>query len=720
MMLMTMPKLVKIIGFGIAALLGVLLLAVAAILLLVNPNDYRDDITALVQDATGRELSIEGELSLSLFPWLGLSLGETRLGNADTFAGKGVDDDFARVQSVDINVKLLPLLQQRIEMKMLYLRGLTVNLHRTAEGRNNWDDLFAVSATDAPQTEKNSKAEAKAKPALALAIGGINIEEAQFVWDDQQAGQRIEVDQFSLRTGPIAPGDPIDIELRTRFSMSEPAVQTPVELKSRLTFDLQAQRYRLDGLDISLSLQSELLPVSPLNVRLTGNIDADIAQQQVQLAKLQLQALGLTANAELNIQKILSAPQAEGQLSLANFSPRELVKMLAIESPASTDSSVLSKAALSLDFVGSADAVKISGLSVMLDDSQLTGHVSVENFSRPVVGFDLVLNGIDVDRYLPPASVSPVPSDIAGPAVENPELPLELLRELDVKGELRAGKFKLANARLTNIVLGVTAKAGNIQLLPLQADLYQGEYRGHVVFDARKNTPRISADEKISDVQVGPLLKDILGDDKASGIINLAAKITTVGIAPESIIKNLNGTVNFNVSDGTVKGVNLGQVIRDAYAKIKKKPAPEKTDNQTDFAQMSGSVTIRNGVVHNQDLQIKSPMLRVAGEGRVDLPGQHIDYLLNTSIVETDQGQGGKDMSELKALTIPIKVGGTFAAPKFKLDLAPVLKAKAKKELKREKDKLKKEAEKKLKEEKARAKKKVEKKLKEKLDGLFR
>ncbi|VAX03094.1 hypothetical protein MNBD_GAMMA19-2062, partial [hydrothermal vent metagenome] len=228
------------------------------------------------------------------------------------------------------------------------------------------------------------------------------------------------------------------------------------------------------------------------------------------------------------------------------------------------------------------------------------------------------------------------------------------------------------------------------------------------------------ADEKISAVQIGPLLKDVLGDDKASGTINLAAKITTLGITPEVISKNLNGTANFELSDGAIKGVNLGQMIREAYAKIKKKPTPEKTDNQTDFAQMSGSVTIRNGVVDNQDLQIKSPMLRVMGKGRVDLPKQRIDYLLNASIVETDQGQGGKDVSELKALTIPIKVSGTFAEPKFKLDLAPVLKAKAKTEIKRQKEKLKKEVDQKLKEEKARAKKKAEKKLKEKLEGLFR
>jgi len=709
-----MSRILKITSLGVAALLGLLLLLAAAIMLLVDPNDYRDDITAVVRDATGRELNIEGDLSLSLFPWLGLSLGETRLSNV---VGEDTKNNFARVKSVDINVKLLPLLQQRIEMKTLYLRGLRMNLQRSADGRNNWEDLLAAPGDDTRRPAKNLAKEPANSPVLALTIGGINIEDAQIIWDDQQTGQRIEANRLFLHTGPVAPGAPIDIELRTRLGMSEPALQTPIELKGQLTLDLRTQRYRLTRLDMSLNLHNKLLPVSPMGVRLTGNIDVDIAQQQVQLTGLQLQTLGLTVSVELEIRKILSTPRAEGKLSIADFSPRKLATALGVELPASTDSTVLSKAALSLDFIGSTDAVDVNRLDVALDDSRLTGNLSIENFSRPAVRFDVKLDDIDIDRYLPPAA-APLPSGPADAtiAVTSTKLPLDRLRGLDVKGELRAGKFKLANARLTDIVLGITARNGNIQLSPLQAELYQGQYRGHVVLDVRRDTPKISADEKISAVQVGPLLRDVLGDDKVSGAINLAAKITTMGITPEIMTKNLNGTANFNFRDGAIKGVNLGQVIREAYAKIKKKPAPEKTANQTDFAQMSGSVRIRNGIVHNKDFQLKSPMLRVAGKGRVDLPKQRIDYLLNTSIVETDQGQGGKDVSELKSLTIPVKVTGTFAEPKFKPDLAPVLKARAKAELKRQKSKLKKKARKKLDEEKAR----TEKKLKEKLEGLFR
>jgi AsmA protein len=250
--------------------------------------------------------------------------------------------------------------------------------------------------------------------------------------------------------------------------------------------------------------------------------------------------------------------------------------------------------------------------------------------------------------------------------------------------------------------------------------LYQGEYKGDVMLDVRQDTPKISADERLSMVHIGPLLKDVLGEDKVSGTANLAAKVTAAGVTPEAITKTLNGSASFSFKDGAVKGVNIGQLIREAYAKIKNKPKPPKTTNQTDFAAVSGSATIRNGIVNNQDLRASSPALRVAGKGTVDLPKQRINYLLNTSIVETDQGQGGKELAELKSVTIPVKISGTFEKPKFSLDLGPVLKAKAEAKIKKEKKKLKKEVKEKVEEKKAEAKKKLEEKLKDKLKGLFR
>lgn len=710
-------KLLRGLGWGVGITLAVIATAMLAIILLVDPNDFKDDITQAVKDATGRELVLAGDIELSVFPWLGLSLGAAQLSNAPGFDAA----DFARVASVDIQVKLLPLLKQRVEMKTLQLRGLQVNLSRARDGRTNWDDLLAAPPTDAAgQAAADpalSAAQGGVSPLAALAIGGVNIEDAQIHWDDRQAGQRIDVEKFNLSTGPIAPRLPIDIRLSTQISVSEPALQTPVTMQAQLTLDPESQRYRLEDLDLSLNLHSELLPASPLAVGLMADIEADLAPQAQQILKvstLQLRALGVTANGTMQLQQNAVMPQAKGELSIERFSPREVLKALGIAPPETADAEVLGKASAKLAFAGSPETLAVDQLELLLDDSRLTGSLQVKDFSRPAIGFDIALDGIDADRYLPAATEAPPPSPSAAVAAST-QLPLEMLRELDIKGDLRINKLVISKARISDIVFGLTAKGGQIRLSPARASLYQGQYSGNIALDVRKDTPALFADEKLSEVHVGPLLKDMLGDDKASGTVSLTAKVSASGITPEAIMQSLNGAASFQLADGAVKGVNLGQLIREAYAKIKGKPAPPKTTNATDFAAMSGSVDIRSGVVHNQDLQAKSPLLRIAGRGKVDLPQQKIDYLLNASIVETDQGQAGEDLSELKGLTIPVKITGHFDQPKFALDLQPILKAKVEEELKREKARLKEKADKKLEEKRD----ELKDKLKDKLKRLF-
>jgi AsmA protein len=717
---MMASKMVRGVAWGMGAVVALIGVTVLGVMVFVDPNDYRDDITQAVQKATGRELKLPGDIQLSVFPWLGVSLGAAQLSNASGFEGA----EFARVDAVDIKVKLLPLLQRRIEMKTLNLRGLQVNLSRAADGRTNWDDLLAAPAKTTKGPEVSPEATPTKTPSVplaALAIGGVNIEDAHIRWDDRQAGQRIEIEKLSLRTGPIAPRSPIDIRLATQLSLSEPDLQTPVALQGRLSFDLATQRYVFDRLDLALKLRSSLLPVSPLSVHLTGNMDADLAQQRVQIEDVMLQALNLTVIAKLKLTQVLTAPQAKGEISVTEFSPRELMKTLGIVEPETADPKVLQEGKIALAFSGSSEALSVSKLEAMLDDSQLTGTLQVKNFSKPIAKFDLGLDAIDVDRYLPPPppGATPAPPSPAGVAVASTQLPLELLRALDVNGKFRINKMKLINAHASELQLALKAKGGQLRLNPLTANLYGGRYQGDITADVRKDVPQVAINESLMKVNVGPLLQDVLGEDKISGLASVSTKLTARGVEVDAIKKTLNGTAQFRFENGAVKGVNLGQMIREAYAKIKNKPKPPKQENQTDFAELSGSVTIHNGLVRNDDLKAKSPLLRVAGKGEVDLPRERIDYRVNASIVETDQGQAGKELAELKSLTIPIEIGGSFAKPTFALDLEPVLKAKAKEELQRQKTKVKEKVEKKLDEKKAKAKERLEEQLKNKLKKLF-
>ncbi len=99
----------KTILYFIAAAVALLVIGAFSFLLLFDPNDYRDEIAAEVKLATGRELIIEGDVEVSIFPWLAIDIGRTRLGNG---AGFG-DEPFASFERASLSVRLIPMLIRR-------------------------------------------------------------------------------------------------------------------------------------------------------------------------------------------------------------------------------------------------------------------------------------------------------------------------------------------------------------------------------------------------------------------------------------------------------------------------------------------------------------------------------------------------------------------------------------------------------------------------------
>ncbi len=712
-----MSKILKFASISIITLILLVSVLIGSIFLFFDPNDYKDKITTAVHEATGRQLTIEGDIKLSIYPWLGLSLGATQLSNAKGFG----DTPFASVENVDIKVKLLPLFQQRLEMQKIRLHGLRANLAKNKEGRSNWDDLTASTAIDKQPATKTPKAPAESKTteptqaieALgALAIDGLELENAHLEWNDQQANQHVVFNNLTLRTGPLALPAPIDLSLSLDLQLNDPAINSHINFSGQIDFDLKTQLYRANNLDLTVKATGAGLPVSPFDARLLANIKADLKQQRIDLSALKINALGTSITGQVNITDLDKSPTAKGQLAIDNFSPKDIAKKMGVTLPDTSDASVLNKAKLEINFSGNMNEATLHKLTAVLDDTELTGTASVKNFAVPEIHFNINIDDIDVDRYLPPAT-EPTASTIATPgAAAATQLPLEPLRALNINGNFRLDKLKVAGARLSDISFSANAKSGLINLKPIKANLYKGSYKGSIALDVRKDTPKLRFIEKLQGVNVGPLLTDVLGKELVSGTANVSAELTTTGIDLPTIKKTLNGKAKFSFKDGAVKGVNIGQMIREANAKINKKPAPPKAANETDFAEMSGSVTITNGIARNKDLTMKSPLLRINGKGSVDLPKERINYLVNTSIVKSNEGQTGKELKELKSLTIPIKVTGTFDKPKFSLDLGPVLQAKVKEAVEKKKKQIKKKVDKKIEDEKKNIKKKLENELK--------
>lgn len=787
------------------ALVVIVIAGLVALPFVVDPNDYKDEISSQVEKATGRTLTLQGDIGLSVFPWIALELGPLSLSNAPGFKA----DAFAQVEAAEIRIKLMPLLKKQLEMDTIVLDGLVLNLETDKDGKTNWEDLGGRKAEkpdEATPQRDRPVAEEPAAPALAaISIAGVRLSDANILWSNAATGESYQLRNLNLNTDPLEPGKPTALDMNFDLISAKPEARAHVTLASKVMVDMENQRYALSGLKFTTLAEGKVLPVEQLDLALSGDIDADMVSQLITVSGLRLTAkadqgkqaaageaapfdqadvtlsadvsadlgsqhvtvsgLDIAAKASKDKQKLdatitgklssnlasqqtaidelaliariddpalpggrvdmtlntnvladlqqqtlsLSAlvlklrdlvleadiqatgitgdnPGFSGTIDLKPFNLRKLAGDLKVELPEMADASTLQQLALRAELEGSTNRINAKTLHLVLDQSQIDGQFAVNNFDNPAFAFKLKLDEIDADRYLPPVregESQPAATPATAAAGGSGALPLDTLRQINAKGSIDIGKLKITGLRSENIHVTIDAGNGLVKLTPMRAELYQGRYTGNVSLDAREDTLKIAVDEKLEGVQAGPLLKDMTGDDKFTGSASLNAKLAGHGATIDQIKQSLDGNGAFSFSDGAVKGVNIAESIRKASAALKGQSVPESdAPVQTDFSSLTGSFTVNRGVIDNQDLAVMSPLLRINGAGQASLPTEAIDYGLRVAIVGTLAGQGGKELEELKGLTIPVRITGTFSEPKPAVDLASLVQERAKEEIK--------------------------------------
>ena len=648
-----MKKLIKIIA-GIVVVAIVLIGGlIAFVALTFDPNDYKQEVVDAVKEQTGRDLTIDGDIGLTFFPWLGVTTGGVALSNAAGFT----PDIFARTESVSVRVKLMPLLSSSVEMDTVSVQGLTLNLARDKDGNINWDDLAQGGAEPSSDTAEGGELG-------AIAIGGLDIRDANISWSDAQAGQAITISNFNAKTGPLTPGKAVDLSVELDLAGGPDNLAGHVALSGELNMDPDSGEVAVRGLKLEANLTGDALPGGEAQIAIGVDVAANLNQKTASLENLKISALGLEANGNLAVKNFDTDQQISGQLSVKQFDAKSMLKQLAGTEIDTADPKALTAVALETTIGGNAQALDLNPLKVVLDDSTLTGNLSVGSAIR----FDLGLDSIDADRYLPPAAEgeAATPGAAAGGAGE---LPMEPLRALDVDGQLKIGKLKIMKLSATDIAITVKAKDGVINISPISAKLYDGTYAGSIGLNASGNQPKLSVNEKLSGIQAGPLLTDLQGEDRLTGTGDIEAKMTAVGMDADAMKKTLNGTAAFAFTDGAISGINLAETIRNAKAKVLGGSASSaEGPKKTDFSALTGSFLVKNGLVTNDDLSAKSPLLRIEGKGNADLPKENIDYRATATIVATTEGQGGEGLEDLVGIPIPVKIGGTFSEPSYGLD----------------------------------------------------
>jgi len=305
-----------------------------------------------------------------------------------------------------------------------------------------------------------------------------------------------------------------------------------------------------------------------------------------------------------------------------------------------------------------------------LDQSDIKGKLGLARAAQPSYQFELDIDRLDLDQYLG-SSERKLQGAKHGEPAKDAAVDLSGLKGLNAQGELRVGALQVQGLRLSRLKAQLKAAGGRAEISPHSASLYEGELSGALSLDGNAN--RIALNETFSNVSVGPLLRDLARQDRLEGKGNVALELTATGATVSTMKRSLAGAAKVRLRDGALKGINIAELLRRARAAAGKQSGQAADSKErTDFSELSATFSIKNGVAHNEDLDIKSPLLRIGGSGDIDIGTSTIGYTVKASVVGTTKGQGGSERDQLAGLTVPVKLGGPLDAMKVEVDYRAV------------------------------------------------
>jgi AsmA protein len=737
-------RIVKIAGIAVGALVALLLLAIVLVAVFVDPNDYRAQIEQRVEAQTGRKLSLTGDLKLSFFPWLALQTGAASLGEAPGFG----DEPFVSIQEARVGVRLWPMLRGDIEVGTVRLVGARIRLITDVQGRDNWADLGSKEAQSAPQASQS--------PATIPTIAGLQIEDAAITLENRKTNSRQVVRDFHLESGRLQSGTPFDLTTRFIFDQ-DAAMSVKVTMATKVTADFDSNVHRLETPRIDLLVSGQGYPQGgvPVQIRAAAvqadvgkkahqisgltlgttwkgkgfpeagvpvslkadDLNLNLATQVMQLAGLVLELAGAKLSGTLDGAEILDAPRISGPLRLEPVVLRDWLPKLGVTLPKARDPAVFSKLSFASNVALTKSSAELNDVTLQLDDTTAKGMLGIADFTAKALRFDLNVDKLNADRYLPPPVEGVTKKAESDQPKQATPIPVEALRALNARGQIQVGEAVFSGVQFTKLRLGINARDGKVRLNPSEASMYGGQYRGDIGIDATGPSARVSLDEHISSIDFAPLFKDFFKTNRVSGKGTANIKVTGTGKTTDDIVNTLDGLIDFNVANGALEGTDLWYEIRRARALIKQQPVPSASATpRTPFSALQGTASVKSGVLTNNDLQVATQYLKIGGQGSIDLPKNTLDYRLIATVLKfpgeaaiaatanatTPATANEQDLVEAQ---IPVKISGTLSDPKVRPDLEGYLKGMAKQRLDQEREKV---------------EQKVKDKLQDKLKDLFK
>ncbi|MCM2284425.1 MAG: AsmA family protein [Desulfobacula sp.] len=606
-----------------------LVLIIAAALIIPRVMDikkYKPVIQEKIASATGRTFTFGDDMDVSVFPWVGVRLTDLRLGNPDGFKEK----DMVAVKGFEVRLKVMPLLSKRIEVKTFVLDSPEIYLEKMKDGRANWEGL---GKGEEKKEDPGKKTGPSPLGLEALNIDSFSVINGRVTYSDAGAGLKKEISDLNLKLSGISFEKPVGISFSVKLDGK------PVLLEGSVG---PVGKYPGKG---TVPLDLVLKAMDQLEVNIKGSLTDPVATQGFDL-----------------------------DIQVAPFSPKKLAQALNQALPLeSKDPGVLEKLALTVKAKGNPTSVSLSSGELVLDDSKLTFSADAKEFSLPNVKFDVQLDHIDLDRYLPEAKAkkeTPSSSAPASAGSKAKKTDYGPLRKLILDGKMTIAKLKARGATVEKLMVHVLAKNGVITVDPLTLDLYQGSILSKVEVNVQKDDPTTQMNVDAKGIQAGPLIKDTVKKEWIEGTLKAGFGLSMTGDTPETVKKTLTGQGEFVFTDGAVIGVDLADTVRSLQSILGAGEAVTEKP-KTDFAEFKIPFTAKDGLIRIDGTSLSSPLMRVTAGGTAHLATEALDLKIDPKLVATLKGQG--DTQARSGLTVPVLITGSFSSPKVRPDIKGML-----------------------------------------------
>ena len=732
---------------------ALLLFAVLVFVATFDANNYKPQIIEQVEKATGRDFSIDGDIELSVFPWVGLQVEDVTLGNATGFKA----EQFAAIKQLDVKVNVLPLLKKEVQINTIRLHGLNISLEVAEDKSNNWSGLTQSDAVDDLAKESDiaetkvdtAEEEGSVSPLQSLQVEGFEFVDAVIRYDDRSSNTKATVSEINLTTSAIQFDQPVEVQFSARVESNQPAIDTRLKLTTRLSFNKEFTEFNLRDFIFTIVVNANEFIKQDEQVEIKSSIDVSMDEQRLILKQLQIAALGTNTQADVTVSQFLQTPLIQGDIEIQPFNAVEVAKRVGVELPVMAKADALHHVALKTKIKLQGEKLQANDFSLSLDDSTLTGWLHVINISKQQLRYDLAFDQLNINDYLPPVTEEMSETAVAA-GVESPdgsaggtatgdekiELPVEMMRQLDLQGDFRIASLVVKEYSIKQLLMSTKAQKGLIDIKPLSMQVLQGQLGSTIKLNVQKAKPAYAINLDLNQIQVGPVvnpfLDGVMGEKELTmkGAVNLAMAVKTTGDSVNQLKQASKGQIVFDMKQTEVKGFDPEFFMRSAIADYvdskgfglsKTIMGKYKPREVTVFDKIHSTVNLANGKARTNDFLMDSKRVQVTAKGHVDIMQDTLDV---TSSVKLPRAKTAAE--KIFDEPVFVRVHGPFAALEYDIDTdrlkkstTDVLEKEVKAKLEEEKQRLKEKADKELKRAEKKAKQKLEDKLKDKLKGLF-